>query len=166
MLQVYGIKNCNTVKKSLNWLSDHNFEYEFFDVKKNVLSKHLINDWISKMKSNYTWINLINKSGITWKQLSDEIKNGILTSDDAISIILNKPTIMKRPVITKKGKLIAIGFDENLYEGTGIFVLGSVMSVFLQRLVTVNSFIETVICSKQRGELKRWRPVIGKIPIL
>ncbi|MDC0423119.1 Spx/MgsR family RNA polymerase-binding regulatory protein [Methylophilaceae bacterium] len=116
MLQVYGIKNCNTVKKSLNWLSDHNFEYEFFDVKKNVLSKHLINDWISKMKSNYTWINLINKSGITWKQLSDEIKNGILTSDDAISIILNKPTIMKRPVITKKGKLIAIGFDENLYE--------------------------------------------------
>ena len=116
MLQVYGIKNCNTVKKSLNWLSDHNFEYEFFDVKKDILSKHLINDWISKMKSNYTWINLINKSGITWKQLSDEIKNGILTSDDAISIILNKPTIMKRPVITKKGKLIAIGFDENLYE--------------------------------------------------
>ena len=116
LLKVYGIKNCNTVKKSLNWLSDHNFEYEFFDVKKDVLSKDLINDWINTMKSNYTWVNLVNKSGITWKKLSDEVKNEIVTSDDAIRIILSKPTIMKRPVITKTEKLIAIGFDENLYE--------------------------------------------------
>ncbi|MGY8696189.1 MAG: type VI secretion system baseplate subunit TssF [Verrucomicrobiia bacterium] len=70
------------------------------------------------------------------------------------------------PIAFARGLEVTLLFDENLYEGTGIFVLGSVMSVFLQRLVTVNSFIETVICSKQRGELKRWRPVIGKIPIL
>ena len=116
MLQVYGIKNCNTVKKSLAWLSDHNFKYEFFDDKKGVLNKSLIRNWIDSMKSNYTWENLVNKSGTTWKQLNDEIKNAVVTSDDAISIILSKPTIMKRPVITKKGKLIAIGFDVNLYE--------------------------------------------------
>ena len=116
MLQVYGIKNCNTVKKSLNWLSDHSCEYEFFDVKKGVLNKNLIDGWIDSMKDNYTWENLVNKSGTTWKQLNDENKNAVVTPDDAISIILSKPTIMKRPVITKKGKLIAIGFDVNLYE--------------------------------------------------
>ena len=116
MLQVYGIKNCNTVKKSLNWLSDHSCEYEFFDVKKGVLNKNLIDGWIDSMKDNYTWENLVNKSGITWKQLSDEIKNGIVTPDAAIKVILSKPTIMKRPVITKKDNIIAIGFDINLYE--------------------------------------------------
>jgi arsenate reductase len=116
LLQVYGIKNCNTVKKSLDWLSDHSCEYEFFDVKKGVLNKNLIDGWIDSMKDNYTWENLVNKSSITWKQLSDKNKNEMLTSDAAITIILSKPTIMKRPVITKEGKLIAIGFDINLYE--------------------------------------------------
>ena len=116
MLQVYGIKNCNTVKKSLGWLEENNCQYEFLDVKKGLLNKILIYSWINSMKSNYTWESLVNKSGITWKQLNDENKNAVVTPDDAISIILSKPTIMKRPVITKKGKLIAIGFDVNLYE--------------------------------------------------
>jgi|TARA_B110000967_G_scaffold207962_1_gene258684 arsenate reductase len=116
LLQVYGIKNCNTVKKSLDWLKENNCQYEFFDVKKGLLNKILMEDWIHSMKSNYTWESLVNKSGITWKQLSDKNKNGIVTSDDAIKIILSKPTIMKRPVITKKGKIITIGFDINLYE--------------------------------------------------
>ena len=108
--------NCNTVKKSLNWLSDHNFEYEFFDVKKNVLSKHLINDWIKNISSPYTSENLINKTGMTWRKLSEEEKKLPLTMDNIINLIKKYPTAMKRPLITLEGKVLAIGFDENIYE--------------------------------------------------
>ncbi len=116
MLQVYGIKNCNTVKKSLDWLSDNNHAYEFFDVKKGVLDKALLREWIQGMSISYTWLNLVNKASSSWKQLSSESKAELVTSEDAINMIIKKPTIMKRPVITRQGKIITIGFDQTLYK--------------------------------------------------
>ncbi|HCK04667.1 MAG TPA: arsenate reductase [Methylophilaceae bacterium] len=116
LLQVYGIKNCNTVKKSLDWLSDNNHAYEFFDVKKGVLDKALLREWIQGMSISYTWLNLVNKASSSWKQLSSESKAELVTSEDAINMIIKKPTIMKRPVITRQGKIIIIGFDQTLYK--------------------------------------------------
>jgi arsenate reductase len=116
MLQVYGIKNCNTVKKGLNWLNDNKIAFEFFDVKKVDLTTNLINDWIKNISSPYTSENLINKTGMTWRKLSEDEKKLPLTKENIISLIKKYPTAMKRPLITNEGDVLAIGFDENIYE--------------------------------------------------
>ncbi|MDC6466847.1 Spx/MgsR family RNA polymerase-binding regulatory protein [Methylophilaceae bacterium] len=116
MLQVYGIKNCNTVKKGLNWLNVNKIAFEFFDVKKVDLTSNLINDWIKNISSPYTSENLINKTGMTWRKLSEDEKKLPLTKENIISLIKKYPTAMKRPLITNEGDVLAIGFDENIYE--------------------------------------------------
>lgn len=116
MLQVYGIKNCNTVKKGLNWLNDNKIAFEFFDVKKVDLTSNLINDWIKNISSPYTSENLINKTGMTWRKLSEDEKKLPLTKENIISFLKKYPTAMKRPLITNEGDVLAIGFDENIYE--------------------------------------------------
>ena len=116
MLQVYGIKNCNTVKKGLNWLNDNKIAFEFFDVKKVDLTSNLINDWIKNISSPYTSENLINKTGMTWRKLSEDEKKLPLTKENIISLIKKYPTAIKRPLITNEGDVLAIGFDENIYE--------------------------------------------------
>ncbi len=116
MLKVYGIKNCNTVKKSLDWLTNQNFKYEFYDIKKNILNKSLLDVWIKNLGNEYTWKSLINRTSLSWKQLGEEEKNTLSELDNAINAIIDKPTLMKRPVITEHEKVILIGFDENLYK--------------------------------------------------
>jgi arsenate reductase len=74
MLHVYGIKNCNTVKKGLEWLSDNKIAFDFFDVKKVDLTTNLINDWIKNISPPYTAENLVNKTGMTWRKLSEDEK--------------------------------------------------------------------------------------------
>ena len=116
MLNVYGIKNCNTVKKSLDWLANNNIEFQFHDVKKNTLDVSLISSWAKKLPEPYTWENIVNKSGITWRQLEDNDKNIATDLTGAIGLILKKPSLMKRPIITRNDKVITIGFDEKLFE--------------------------------------------------
>ena len=115
MLQVYGIKNCNTVKKGFDWLNENKIAFEFFDVKKVDLTSNLINDWIKTISSPYTAENLINKTGMTWRKLSEDEKKLPLTKKNIISLIKKYPTAMKRPLITNGGKVLAIGFDESIY---------------------------------------------------
>ena len=116
MLHVYGIKNCNTVKKGLEWLNDNKIAFDFFDVKKVDLTTNLINDWIKNINSPYTAENLVNKTGMTWRKLSEDEKKLPLTKENIINLIKKYPTAMKRPLITLEGKVLAIGFDENIYE--------------------------------------------------
>ncbi len=78
MLHVYGIKNCNTVKKGLEWLNSNNIDYEFFDVKRIDLSDTLVSEWIDNISKPYTPENLLNKSGMTWRKLSEDEKNYLL----------------------------------------------------------------------------------------
>ena len=116
MLQVYGIKNCNTVKKGLDWLNDNKIAFKFFDIKKVDLTSNLINNWIKNISTPYTSENLINKTGMTWRKLSEDEKKLPLTKANIISLIKKYPTAMKRPLITNEGDVLAIGFDENIYE--------------------------------------------------
>ena len=116
MFCVYGIKNCNTVKKSLEWLNSNKIEFEFFDVKKIDLTTNLINDWINNISSPYTSENLINKTGMTWRKLSGDEKKIPFSKESIINLIQKYPTVMKRPLITDEKKVLVIGFDENIYE--------------------------------------------------
>ena len=113
MLKVFGIKNCSTVKKSLTWLEEKKIPYEFLDVKKSVLSESLLKLWMDNMPKPYTWENLINKSGMTWRKLPDSKKNMELDKKHAIKLIMENASIMKRPVILKNKTIVTIGFDES-----------------------------------------------------
>jgi len=99
MLSVYGIKNCNTVKKGLDWLNKNKIDYEFFDVKKINLTDEKISEWIDNMSEPYSPENLLNKSGMTWRKLSDNEKNLSLTKKNIVILIKKYPTAMKRPLI-------------------------------------------------------------------
>ena len=116
MLQVFGIKNCNTVKKALSWLDGKKISYEFLDVKKNTLQQESMEAWVEDMPDNYSRDRLVNKSGITWRNLSEKEKTMGLNPKTAIELILQKPSVMKRPVIIKNKKVIIIGYDETEFE--------------------------------------------------
>ena len=116
MLAVFGIKNCNTVKKSLTWLEEKKISYEFLDVKKSVLSESLLEMWMSNIPKPYIWENLINKSGMAWRKLPDSEKNIELDKKQAIKLIMGNASIMKRPVILKNKKILTIGYNESEFE--------------------------------------------------
>ena len=112
MFKIYGIKNCNTVKKSLDWLDGDKIKYEFLDVKKNTLKELIVEEWIKTLPDGSTWEKLINKSGLTWRKLNDEDKELAGNKKSIAKLIISKPMVMKRPVITKGNKVVSIGYDE------------------------------------------------------
>jgi len=109
-MKVYGITNCNTVKKALDWLKANNVAYEFHDFKKLGISPEKLNEWDSK--AGYE--KFMNKQGLTWKQLDPAVKESIKTSADALKLLQQKTSMIKRPVIEKDGFLF-FGFDEVAY---------------------------------------------------
>ena len=112
-MKVYGIKNCDTVKKALKWLESHNIDFEFHDFKKSGISNEKLKEWSTKLG----WEPLLNKRGTTWKKLDAETQNRIINENDAFKLIQEKTSVIKRPVI-ENGQDILIGFDENTYQQT------------------------------------------------
>ena len=110
-MKVYGIKNCNTVKKALDWLSENDIPYEFHDFKKLGISETKLEEWASKLG----WEALINKRGTTWKQLDPEKQRTVSSKHEAFKLIQEKTSIIKRPVIETE-KSTYLGFDEGAYK--------------------------------------------------
>ncbi len=108
MLTVYGIPNCDTVKKTLEWLKTNGLLYEFYDYKKQGISANKLSEWLK----SYEWTKLVNRAGTTWKKLTDEEKAAINNNQTAVELMIAKPSIIKRPLIEQDGKTIALGFDE------------------------------------------------------
>jgi len=109
-MKVYGIPNCNTIKKAKDWLKENNVEYEFHDFKKEGITKEKLKEW-SKTSG---WEKLLNKKGTTWRALPADEQQKITNERSAIKLMLEKPSIIKRPVIENDGKLW-IGYDEIQY---------------------------------------------------
>jgi Spx/MgsR family transcriptional regulator len=109
-MKVYGITNCNTVKKALDWLKANKVPYEFHDFKKLGVSAEKLQEW--EAKAGYE--KVMNKQGTTYKQLDPEVKESIKTKEDALAILQQKTSMIKRPVIEKDGFLF-FGFDEEVY---------------------------------------------------
>jgi arsenate reductase len=112
MMKLYGIPNCDTVKKARAWLTEHNVNYEFHDFKKNSLSEVLLTDWLKQVG----WQRLLKKTGPTWAQLPDSVKASINNDASALSLMLEKPNAIKRPVLVLNGKVLATGFKPTDYE--------------------------------------------------
>jgi len=104
-IQVYGIKNCDTVKKALVYLNDHDVNYQFIDFRQNPISQQVL----IKMVESVGWELLINKRSTTYRSLSEEEKSNI-----NYDLVLNLPTLIKRPVLVW-GENIMVGFSEQQY---------------------------------------------------
>jgi Spx/MgsR family transcriptional regulator len=112
MMIVYGIKNCNTVKSALEWLKKNNIEFEFHDYKKTGITESKLSEWCKQVG----WESLVNKRGTTWRQLAEVDQKKVINEKSAIALMMEKTSVIKRPLIEKNGKVIALGFDEAVYQ--------------------------------------------------
>jgi len=110
MLTIYGIKNCDTVKKARRWLEDHGIEYQFHDFRQDGLDKKQLSGWVEQLG----WEAVVNKRSTTWRNLSDKDKE-IKTNSQAVKLLAANPTLIKRPVL-EKNKILLIGFKESDYK--------------------------------------------------
>jgi arsenate reductase len=108
-LTVYGIPNCDTIKKARSWLEAHDVAYDFHDYKKVGIDEAQLTRWIDAIG----WEPLLNKRGTTYRKLSDDDKADI-DAAKAARLMAAYPSMIKRPVIEGAGDLI-VGFDEQVY---------------------------------------------------
>ena len=94
MLTLYGIKNCDTVKKARRWLDNQGVDYQFHDFRQDGLDKKLLDSWLKQLG----WEAIVNKRSTTWRNLSDKEKD-ISSNAQAAKLLLANPTLIKRPVI-------------------------------------------------------------------
>ena len=111
MVKIYGIPNCDTMKKARAWLDSHKVEYAFHDYKKQGIDKARLEGWIKQAG----WETLLNRAGTTFKKLPDADKDG-LTGKKAIALMLAQPSMIKRPVLEQNGR-ITVGFKPEEYAG-------------------------------------------------
>jgi arsenate reductase len=110
-ITIYGIKNCDTMKKAFAWLDKHGIDYEFHDYKKAGADKAQLERWSKKLG----WETLINRAGTTFRKLPDKDKEG-LTATKAMKLMLAQPSMIKRPVLDLGGGKLVVGFSPELYD--------------------------------------------------
>jgi arsenate reductase len=108
---VYGIPNCNTVKKARTWLTANGLAYEFHDFKKQGISRDQLDEWCKI----FGWEKVLNKKGTTWKKIAPEEQALVTDQASAVAFLTEYTSAVKRPVLEKDGKPVLISFDEELY---------------------------------------------------
>lgn len=107
MYKVYGIPNCDTVKKVFTWMREQKISFEFHDYKTMGITAKELKNWCEQAG----WETIFNKRSTTYKELSPEIQASITSAAKAIPVMLVHTSIIKRPVITKGEEVILVGFD-------------------------------------------------------
>ncbi len=122
-IRLFGIPNCDTVKKARTWLEQQAIPFEFHNFKKDGLTQAQVEVWLQKVELD----TLINRKGTTWRALSDEQKSRANNRGDAIALIVENPSLVKRPVLQIDGNFgqhavqhavqhIGVGFNDQLYQ--------------------------------------------------
>ncbi len=109
-IKLYGIKNCDTMKKARTWLDSQGVQYEFHDYKAAGIESEVLKRWAAEVG----WEVLLNRAGTTFRKLPDEQKTG-LNERKAINLMVAQPSMIKRPVL-EKGKRLLVGFDPAAYK--------------------------------------------------
>ena len=112
MLTMYGIKNCDTIKKARRWLEAHQIAYQFPDYRADGLDRELLNTFIAELG----WEALLNTRGTTWRKLDETVRAGINNADAAAALMLEMPAIIKRPLLCAPGQPMLLGFSELTYK--------------------------------------------------
>ena len=108
---LYGIKNCDTMKKARAWLDGHSVPYEFHDYKESGIDADRLKRWVK----HSGWETVLNRAGTTFRKLPDAQKTG-LNETKAIALMLSQPTMIKRPVL-ELGERVLVGFKPETYAG-------------------------------------------------
>ena len=110
-LVVYGIRNCNTVKSALQWLTERKVDFEFHDYKAKGIDQARLKKWCAEVG----WESLVNKRGTTWRQLPPDVQERVKDQASAIALMIERSSVIKRPLIEFNNKVIALGFDHGTY---------------------------------------------------
>jgi arsenate reductase (glutaredoxin) len=111
-ITIYGIKNCDTMKKARAWLDQHDVVYVFHDYKSEGIDRDRLERWAGAVG----WETLLNRAGTTFRKLPEKDKASV-TEKRAIALMLDQPSMIKRPVLEVKGRVI-VGFKPEIYEQT------------------------------------------------
>ena len=106
MIQIYGIPNCDSVKKARDWFDVHGINYTFHDYKKQGVPEALLRQWVKARG----WEVLLNRKGTTWRELDAATKASVVNGETAIAVMLKRPSTIKRPVVTRDGAIV-VGVD-------------------------------------------------------
>ena len=109
MYTLYGIPNCDTMKKARAWLAEHDIEYAFHDYKKVGIDERMLRRWVKELG----WQALLNTRGMMWRKVPQAVRDNI-DEASAISLMLETPSIIKRPVLDT-GKVRHVGFRPEQY---------------------------------------------------
>ena len=109
MLTVYGIKSCDTCRRARKYLTEHDFEFRFHDVRDDGLEIQMLERWADRLD----WQKLLNKQSLTWRKVPEADRTG-LNRDRALALILDQPTLLKRPVL-ESPEFLAVGFSEQRF---------------------------------------------------
>ena len=107
---LYGISNCDTIKKAKKWLETHDIDYQFHDYRKDGINRQ----WLEQTESILGWETMLNKRGTTYRQLSDEQKQN-LDKESALALLVEQPAMIKRPVLVHNGQY-HLGFKAAQYD--------------------------------------------------
>lgn len=117
---VYGIPNCNTVKKARTWLEEQGVAYAFHDYKKLGVPADRLDAWMAAVG----WEVLVNRQGTTWRKLDEATRAGVVDAASAKALMLAHASVIKRPVIERAGQVLSVGFDDKkvavLAKGLGL----------------------------------------------
>jgi len=110
LVTLYGIKNCDTIKKARNWLNEHGIDYRFHDYRADGIDAETIEQWLLHVD----WEILLNRRGTTWRKLEPEVQ-AATNRDNVVALLLEYPAMIKRPVLDIDN-VISVGFKSEYYE--------------------------------------------------
>jgi len=108
---LYGIPNCDTVKKARTWLADHQVDIAWHDFKKQGVPVTELDRWVEAVG----WDKVLNRQGTTWRKLDDATKASVTDATSAKQVMLDQPSVIKRPVVQWADGKITVGFSEALF---------------------------------------------------
>jgi arsenate reductase len=110
-ITLYGIPNCDSVKKALAWMRDHEVDHEFHDFKKQGVPEDALNTWLDQAG----WETLVNRKGTTWRQLDPTVQAAVKDRDSARRQLLATPSLIKRPVVMR-GRQVVVGVNPQAWQ--------------------------------------------------
>lgn len=110
---VYGIENCDQVRKARQWLREHGVTVRFHDLRRDGLGAALLQRWLTRLP----WDALLNRRGLAWRKLEPAQRAAVVDQSSAIEVLLADPTLVKRPVV-EFGERLLVGFSETAFRST------------------------------------------------
>ncbi|WAC71156.1 ArsC family reductase [Roseateles sp. SL47] len=111
MITVYGIPNCDTVKKARTWLDEQGLTYQFHDYKKQGVPADQLPHWLESLG----WEKVLNRAGTTWRKLDEATKASVTDAASAAAVMVAQPSVIKRPLVEWADGRLTVGFSADLF---------------------------------------------------